>query len=269
MLVRTLLLAIFATSLACQAQDAPAPAALTKEEMTAGLSGEVISLPMPGELFAAIGKHGKPDWAALLRVSSSGSFTSRQQIALNLGALVADGYLAVEAQDTQQVKNIAADIRRLAKGVDVDQEIVKRGNSIIEFANTKQWDTLKEELEATQNEVIAAMNSHKDQDLVTLVMLGGWLRGTQAVSAQIAKNYGAEAAKVLRQPAVVDHFVKKLAGMPKKFTDTPLMTAVRLALFDIRKAVTFAPDAIPTHDDVKKLSELANTVMSAISTKEQ
>jgi hypothetical protein len=267
MLVRTLLFAIFTPGLALLGQDVPA--SLTKEEIAAGISGEVISLPMPGELFAALGKHGKPDWSALLRKTPAAAFTSRQQIALNLGALVADGYLAVEAQDKQQVKNIAADIKRLAKGVNVSKELVSRGNSIIEFADGGQWETLKEELEATQNEVIAAMNSHKDQDLVTLVMLGGWLRGTQAVSVHIAKSYTADAAKVLRQPAVVHHFVQKLANMPKEFTGTPLMTAVRLALFDIRKAVTFSADASPSAADVTKLSELATTIMTAISTKDQ
>jgi hypothetical protein len=267
MFVRTLLLAIFASGLASWAQDAPAP--LTKDEIAAGVSGEIISLPMPGELFAALGKHGKPDWSAMLRKAPNDSFTSRQQIALNLGALVADGYLAVEAQDKQQVKNVAADIGKLAKGVNVSQRIVTRGNSIIEFADAGQWDTLKEELEATQNEVIAAMNSHKDQDLVTLVMLGGWLRGTEAVSAHISKNYNAESAKVIRQPAVVNHFVQKLAKMPKEFANTPVMTAVRSGLFDIKKAVTFSPETIPTGDDVKGLSELAKTVMTAISTKEQ
>jgi hypothetical protein len=267
MLVRTLLFVALTSGLSTLAQDSPAP--LTREEIAAGLSGEVISLPMPGELFAALGKHGKPDWSTLLRKSPTAAFTSRQQIALNLGALVADGYLAVEAQDKQQVKNIAADIKRLAKGVNVNKELVSRGNSIIEFADGGQWETLKEELEATQNEVIAAMIAHKDQELVTLVMLGGWLRGTQAVSGNIAKNYSADAAKVLRQPAVVEHFVQKLAKMPKEFTDTPLMTAVRLSLFDIRKVVTFSAETAPPAGDVEKLSGLATTVMAAISTKDQ
>ena len=36
-------------------------------------------------------------------------------MALNLGGLIADGYIAVEAEDAQQVKNIGADIMALAK----------------------------------------------------------------------------------------------------------------------------------------------------------
>jgi hypothetical protein len=251
------------------AQDAPPPPApLTKEELATVAGDATISMPMPGELFAALGKQGRIDWSTLLRRSPSGNFTSRQQIALNLGALVADGFLAVEAQDKQHVKNISRDIKTLAKGIGVEDELVSRGNSIVQFAEAGQWETLKEELEATQNDVIAAMIAHKDQELVTLVMLGGWLRGTEVVSGYISSHYAEPAARVLRQPAVVDHFVQKLATMPKKVTDNPLMAAVRLALFDIKKAVTFGPDVTPTAEDVRKLNELATAVLKTISTKE-
>lgn len=253
---------------ALYAQEPASPVPLTKEDIAAAAADESISLPMPGELFSALGKKGRIDWSALLRKSPSGTFTSRQQIALNLGALVADGYVAVEAQDKQQVKNVAKDIKSLAKGIGVEDELVSRGNSIVQFAETGQWDTLKEELEATQNDVIGAMLAHKDQELVTLVMLGGWLRGTEVVSAYIAGHYDKDSAKVLRQPAVVDHFVKKLAGMSKKVTDTPLMSAVRLSLFGIKKAVTFGPEITPTEEEVKTLSELSSGIMKTISTKE-
>jgi hypothetical protein len=202
-------LIILAGSLPC-AVSAQEVAALSKEELAQVVSGELISLPMPGELFAALGKVSKPDWSAMLRKTPSASFTNRQQIALNLGALIADGYLAVEAKDSQQVKNIAKDIQILAKGLGVQNEILNRGNSIVEFAQNEQWDALKEELEAAQNEVIAAMVAHSDKEYVLLVMLGGWLRGTEVVSNHIALNYSPEGARVLRQPAIVDHFVQKL-----------------------------------------------------------
>src|SRR3954463_10862415 len=122
MLRRTVSVLMLAPAL--WAQDAALPAPLTKEEIAATVATESISLPMPGELFAALNKLGRIDWSALVRKSPSGAFTSRQQIAMNLGALVADGYLAVEAQDKQQVKNVARDIRAIAKGIGVGDELV-------------------------------------------------------------------------------------------------------------------------------------------------
>ncbi len=262
---RSLLLALFASGTALRADDAPAP--LTKDEIASVASGEVISMPMPGELFAALGKQGKPDWSAMLRKSPSGSFTSRQQIALNLGALIADGYLAVEAQDAQQVKNVAKDIKAMAKGLGVEQDLINRGNSIIDFAEKGKWDTLKEELEATQNEVVTAMRAHQDQELVIFVMLGGWLRGTEVVSGYFSAHYSEAGARVLRQPAVAGHFIEQLGAMPKKLTDTPVVSAVCTALIEIKKVITFSATDTPGEDDVKKLAELASSAMKIISTK--
>ena len=115
---------------------------------------------------------------------NSDDLRNRAQIALNLGGLIADGFIAVEAKDGQQVKNIGTDIIKLAKALGVSENVLSRGNSINEFAENNEWDTLQEELEATQNEVKASMQSHADQDLVILVSLGGWIRGTQVVSAR-------------------------------------------------------------------------------------
>jgi len=265
MLRRSLLLALLVSGTTLCAQDAPA--SLNKEELASVASGEVISMPMPGELFAALSKQGKPDWSAMLRKSPAGSFTSRQQIALNLGALIADGYLAVEAQDSQQVKNVSKDIKALAKGLGVEQDLINRGNSIIDFAEKGKWDTLKEELEATQNEVVSAMRAHQDQDLVIFVMLGGWLRGTEVVSGYFAAHYSEAGARVLRQPAVVGHFIQQLGTMPKKLTDTPVVSAVRTALFGIKKVISFNSTDTPSEEDVKKLTELAAGAMKIISTK--
>ena len=129
------------------------------------------------------------------------TYSNRAQIALNLGGLIADGFIAVEAKDGQQVKNIGSDIIKLGKALGVSEQLLSRGNSINEFAEHNEWDTLQEELEATQNEVKSSMQSHADQDLVILVTLGGWIRGTQVVTGAILKNYSESAASVLRQPA--------------------------------------------------------------------
>src|SRR4051795_13660223 len=183
---------------------AAAPANLAPEQLAGAIRTDALTIPTPGELFAALEKPGKPDWAGQYRTPIPMTYRNRAQIALNLGGLIADGFIAVEAQDSQQVKNIGADIIKLAKALGVSENVLSRGNSINEFAENGEWDPLHEELEATQNEVKTSMQSHQDQDLVILVSLGGWIRGTQVVTASLAKNYDDQSAKVLRQPAVVN-----------------------------------------------------------------
>jgi hypothetical protein len=188
---------------------------------------------------------------------------------MNLGGLIADGYLAVEAMDGQQVKNVARDVKTLANALGVGQELLNRGNSISEFAAAGQWDALKEELEAAQDEVIASMVAHNDQNLVIFVGLGGWARGTEVVTSHIAKHYTPEAARILRQPGIARSFVNKLGAMPEKVTDNPVVKKVRLTLFEIHKAVAFSAEKIPTLEEVEALNTLATTMVKDISTKDQ
>ena len=97
-------------------------------------------------------------------------------MALNLGTLIADGYIAVEAHDGQQVKNVGKDVLALAKKLSVSQSVLARGQSIAQFAENSAWEQLNEELEATQNEVKKALEENRDTDLITLVSIGGWIR---------------------------------------------------------------------------------------------
>src|SRR6266550_493191 len=180
---------------------------LSADQLAKAVRTDAISIPTPGELFAAIEKPGKTDWSGQYRGPMPITYRNRAQIALNLGGLIADGFIAVEAKDSQQVKNIGSDIIKLAKALGVSENLLSRGNSINEFAENDDWDTLQEELEATQNEVKSSMQSHSDQDLVILVSLGGWIRGTQVVTSAIMQNYDESAAKVLREPALV-HFIQ-------------------------------------------------------------
>lgn len=265
MLRRSLIAVLSAVAVVAQEP----PPSLSKEQIAAATRDSAVSMPMPGELFAALGKFAKPDWTAYFRKPIPTNFTNRQQLAMNLGGLIADGYLAVEALDGQQVKNIARDVRTIANALSVGQDLLNRGNSISEFAANGQWDALKEELEAAQNEVISAMLAHNDQNLVTFVTLGGWARGTEVITAHIAKNYTPDAARILRQPGITRAFVTKLAAMPEKATDNPLVKRVRLTLFELQKAVAFPSDQTPTAEDVQKIHTLAESMVNDIATKEQ
>jgi hypothetical protein len=156
----------------------------------------------------------------------------------------------------------------LAKALGVSENVLSRGNSINEFAENDEWDALQEELEATQNEVKSSMQSHRDQDLIILVSVGGWIRGTQAVSAAVMQNYDERAAKVLRQPALVSFIQSKLNDISPDMRDEPLIKEVTGELPGIEKLVTFPAGKAPSADDVRKVNEAVGKVMSRIQAKE-
>jgi hypothetical protein len=240
---------------------------LPADQLAKAVRTDSISIPTPGELFAAIEKPGKTDWAGQYRGPMPITYRNRAQIALNLGGLIADGFIAIEAKDSQQVKNIGSDIIKLAKALGVSENLLKRGNSINEFAENNEWDTLQEELEATQNEVKSSMQSHNDQDLVILVSLGGWIRGTQVVSGAIARNYDEQSAKVLRQPALVKFMQSKINEISPELRSEPLVKDVSEELTGIEKLVSFPADKAPTVDEVRKVNEAVGKVMEKIENK--
>jgi|SRR5437867_5953856 len=240
---------------------------LPANQLAKAVRSDSISIPTPGELFAALEKPGKIDWSRQYRGPMPVTYRNRAQIALNLGGLIADGFIAVEAKDGQQVKNIGSDIIKLAKALGVSENLLSRGNSINEFAENNEWDTLQEELEATQNEVKSSMQSHSDQDLVILVSLGGWIRGTQVVSEAIMRNYNERAAKVLRQPALVKFMQSKINEISPELRGEPLVKDVNEQLTGIEKLVSFPPDKAPSVDEVRKVNEAVGKVMEEIESK--
>ncbi|MBA3963184.1 MAG: hypothetical protein H0X40_14970 [Chthoniobacterales bacterium] len=210
---------------------------LSPNDLTQAIKSDTITIPTPGETFAALGKKAKPDWTASFRGPIAMNYKTRAQIALNLGGLIADGFIAIEAQDSQQVKNTGGDILKMAKALGVSENILARGNSINQFAENDEWPALQEELEATQNEVKSSMQSHRDQDLVILVSLGGWIRGTQVVTAVVAKNYDAKVAQVLRQPELLRFIHSKLVEISPDLLADPLVKSVDAQLQEIEKIV--------------------------------
>jgi hypothetical protein len=246
-------------------KNPPTVQPLSSEEMKQAVTIDAITVPTPGEFFKAIDKGGKPNWASQFRPPTQIDGTSRAQMALNLGTLIADGYIAVEAQDGQQVKNIGRDVLTLAKKLSVSDSVIARGKSISQFAESGAWDQLNEELEATQNEVKKALEENRDTDLITLVSIGGWIRGTQVVTGLLVQTYSPEVAKLLRQPDLVGYLRAKLDQLPQRIHQDKLVVRVNGELQTMAKLVSFSPDHVPTAEEVKTLNQTAATLTKEIS----
>ncbi len=267
-MIRLVALAMLALVSAISTAAAEEAQRLSADQMAKAVRTDSIGVPTPGELFAALGKTGKINWSAQYRGPIPITYSNRAQIALNLGGLIADGFIAVEAKDGQQVKNIGSDIMKLGKALGVSEQLLSRGNSINEFAEHNEWDTLQAELEATENEVKSSMQSHADQDLVILVTLGGWIRGTQVVTGAIIKNYNESAAKVIRQPALVRFMQSRVNEISPELRQERLVKDVSEQLTGLEKLVSFPEGKAPSVEEVRKVNEAVGKLMTEIESKE-
>jgi len=238
---------------------------MTEEERSSVIYAESILIPVPGEFFAALDKQGKRNWPSLMRNVPSPASPNRAQMALNLGTLIADGYIAVEAQDGQQVKNIGRDILAIAKTLGVSQDVLNRGQSITDFAENNDWSGLKEELEATQNEVKMTMTKQKDQDLITLVNLGSWIRGMQAASTLINQDYTPEAARLLYQPSVANHLLKKVDLLTPRLKEDPLVQQAQETLAFTREEMCIENGDSLSHEAIHAIENKTFEIINKIS----
>ncbi len=128
---------------------------------------EDVVVPLPNEIFGALNKLGGVNWKQHVRSDKGPNFTERPRIALLLGTVIADGFIAVQAEDAPTVKDIGQRVLTLAKGIGVGNSITPHAKAIIEAADKRNWENVRQELDRTQNSVQQAMNEVHDEKLST------------------------------------------------------------------------------------------------------
>jgi hypothetical protein len=191
---------------------------------------DALSVPCPGEVFSALNKVCRPNWATLVTPATAPASGDRAQLALAIGVLATDGYIAVEAQDGQQVKNVGREILAMAKGLGVSQSLLGRGNSLVELADNSAWDALTDELAATEGAVKVSMSGQKDHDLVLLTTAAAWLRGLETATGVVLADDSLRGAEVIRLPGLAEKLSGDLGALPERLAGNPRVLAVKQAL---------------------------------------
>ena len=229
-----------------------------------------VVVPVPSEIFGVLDKLGHPVWSAVQRPSKTiaSPIGDQPQTALLLGAVIAEGFIAVEAKDAEQVKQIGKSVLNLAKYFNVQKEVEKRSKSIIESADKADWATVRRELDGALEDVKGAMDKLNSGQLAQLISLGGWLRGTEALTAVVQRNYSTDGAELLHQPLLLDHFDKRLANLKPKFQADPVVIKVRKGLLDIRPLLGLSEGSTISEKSVKQINDITSDLIKSIHSKE-
>ena len=255
-------------ALAFQVRGAnPGPSAITEQQRGEAVFLDALSIPCPGEVFVALNKACRPNWATLVTPATAPVTTDRSQLALVVGILAANGYIAVEAQDGQQVRNVGREIMAVAKSLGVSQSLMGRGNSLMEFAENNAWEALADELEATENEVKATMVEQKDHDLVTLTSAAAWVMGLKIATGVVQGRETLQGLEIIRQPDLARHLCSQLDHLPPRIKEGSLVVAVRQAL-ESASALLVARGLSPEQErgNLKRINEECAAVVKAILT---
>ena len=222
-----------------------------------------VVVPLPNEIFGALNKLDSVNWKEFVRTNKGTNFTERPRIALLLGAVIADGFIAVQAEDAPSVKEIGQRVVSLAKGIGVGNSIVPHAKAITDAADRRNWPAVRQELDRTQNSVQQAMNEVHDEKLSQLVSLGGWLRGTQVLTSVVNRHFSADGAELLHQPDLLEYFQRKLATMPE--FNVPVIAQIKSSLEEVKPLIETDDPIAPV--SVKKINEITSRIDGAIVTR--
>ena len=256
------ILVAFCGSALC-AQGAQAPQHINISQLSTTVEDVVV--PLPNEIFGALNKLGAVNWKEHVRSDKGPNFTERPRIALLLGTVIADGFIAVQAEDAPTVKEIGQRVLALAKGIGVGNSITPHAKAIIEAADKRNWENVRQELDRTQNSVQTAMNEVHDEKLSQLVSLGGWLRGTEVLTSVVNQHFSADGAELLHQPDLLSYFQTRLKAMPE--FNLPILHKIQDALVEVKPLIDVGSARIPA-ESVKKVNEITTRLGNGIVTRD-
>jgi hypothetical protein len=227
---------------------------------------EDVVVPVPSEVFVVLDKLGNPNWRREMRESLGKQTTNRAQVALLLGTVIAEGFVAVEAEDPGRVKEIGRRVLALSKAINVEKAVLERANSITDKAEAKDWQAVRKEFDGALQDVKGAMTELGDDELAQLVSVGGWIRGTEVLTSIVNKTYTPDGAELLHQPALLAFFSNKLANLSnRRLANDGFVIGIRRMLDQIRPLIGDEDGAAITPENVKRIHRLTGEMVWKIT----
>lgn len=224
---------------------------------------EAVVVPVPGEILAVLEKLGESGWEAEMRPGPKGSLRLRIDHALALGVAVADGFVAVQAQDEAGVQAVGRAVLRYAEALGLRATVTRHCQAILDAADAGDWKAVRRELDLTEVTARAELMKLDDGPLAAGVSLGGWVRGTEVATSVISKSFTADKAELLNQPALVKHFGEKVRSLDEETRALPKMVAISKSLEEIEALMGAEDEPVPS-DAVVAMNEACKRVVDVI-----
>jgi hypothetical protein len=223
---------------------------------------EGVLVPVPKEIFHSLDEFRDANWRAVQRpeVVHWKSHGDQVQIAILLGVQIAEGFIAMEAEDSTEVKNLGDTVLKLARGLGVEKGALRRSRSIMEYADKNEWTAARKEWDGVFSDLQSGMIEIKSKELAQLVSLGGWLRGTEALSALVLQNYSQERAELIRQPVLLDNLEKQLLAMSSEIQTHPLVAKMVEGIRRIRVLIK-NENGPPTKETVREIDGICEQLV--------
>lgn len=243
-LLRRSLLAAVLGGVACQAtalaQDPPKPEIpkelLLDEHLREEYGVNQFTTPSIKKLFEELESFGSLPYEQLKRKIPDAP-RDRSLVALSLGVLIADGFLAVNADQIFDLRDIGGAILKHAKVLGSGKGAIRHVKTILESSALDDLDVLKAELSKTQVDVEAEMVLLRDVDIAHLVGLGGWVRGLQIGAHSSLAPFDPDRAARLARVDLLEYFQNSLSELDPRIRETENMSRIRRRLDQVLEII--------------------------------
>ncbi|MBN1970720.1 MAG: hypothetical protein JXR48_04965 [Candidatus Delongbacteria bacterium] len=234
---------------------------ISENEKSMFISNVVV--PLPSEIILALDNLTDVDWKNTVEYNYSADYEENYRIVLNLGIKVANGFVAIQAQDKKNIGEMFAVSKNLAENFGAKSNLFSRKEEIVNLVNENNWNELRKTLDDMQQKIKIEMAKYHP-DFVTLASVGGWLQGLNVVTTALEKNYDEKASTILYQPVLINYFIRKLEGLDKKYADLDIIKTIATELKKVKELTDAGYGKPIALDKIKELKVISKNLVQAI-----
>lgn len=204
----------------------------------------------------------------VLRDRPSRISTASGRIALEMGYLLADGFIAVCSGHMNDINPIALELNRYGRALGVGDKMDVHSAALLEQAKKGNKKEFRRILTGTQSDVNEELSGLGDADLAHLIALGGWVRAYEASAAALCDEFSEEKAAIIFYQDAPQYFSAILRGIDPA-TAEKLDIADMCKLLDrLASQMELAEGALPTIEAVTALKKTAEELSILIAGKD-
>ncbi len=185
----------------------------------------------------------------------------RADLAIELGFLIADGFLMVQAEQLKDVEKMAKDLTRYGKALGAGERVNRHAAGLLESAKNGKVPQLKIELSATQRDVEDELVTLKDADLAHLISLGGWIRALEVSSVAVDKQFSPERARKVMRQDIAEYYSDCITGLEPKISARSNYLAIRDLLEGLSKKMNLENGKEPTPESMKEIRKISTQLV--------
>jgi hypothetical protein len=181
----------------------------------------------------------------------------RADLAVELGFLIAEGFLIVQAEQLDKVEDLATTLTRYGKALGAGDRVNRHTAGLLDAAKNKDVNALKKELASTQRDVEAELVTLRDADLAHLISLGGWIRALSISSVAVDEQFTVERARKVMREDIADYYTESVAGLEPRVSERENYRKMRDLLAGLRSEMVLEDGQEPKPEKMKEIREKA------------